>query len=243
MPRWSSEIIPTKYKHLDKKLDAILDELKTFPEPRLDLASLKPEDRDIFEIFLICQIRSFRDADDQNYTLQSSPPRRVFDKEIFDELFSRYLTDEERSRIDEIITNTPDVIKKYQPFWVREERLELMRFLREQAALHKWIPQSGFNEEVLTWVSWERLLNLAEKHGYSRERDDILQLQPLEKWTHSDRKSIVRIYLEMNNSLAETQSFLALEKDYDKHVQLPRRLPLIEDNRGNRSSIVSKRYK
>jgi hypothetical protein len=203
LPRWSSEIVPAKYRHFQKRLDAINATLSELPKPSLDFSALKPKQRDLIEIYYRCLLKVKRNQNFEN------------DKN-------------EISETCKILKDPPLLISKEDiRFWEREHPPHLMNFLSEQQNLYKWIPSPGnLWPSQLTWVAWDELLNLLIKYQYDFNFDDVSTIVALNDWAISDKQKIVHLYLEMITSEETKRKYLAFQNYTGGPPAIRKRLPL-----------------
>lgn len=226
MPRWSSEIVPAKYRHFQKRLDAINATLSELPKPSLDFSALKPKQRDLIEIYYRCLLKVKRNQNfenDKNIDMQGT----IIKQELLHKL-SVFMTENEISETFQILKDPPLLISKEDiRFWEREHPQHLMNFLSEQQNLYKWIPSPGkLWPSQLTWVAWDELLNLLIKYQYDFNFDDVSTIVALNDWAISDKQKIVHLYLEMITSEETKRNYLAFQNYTGGPPAIRKRLPL-----------------
>lgn len=241
MPKWSSEKTPSKYRHLEKRLDALNQTLNSLPTPQIDFFALSYKQRDLFEIYQHCAIRVLKSDEFMSYDKASEYRQFEIVNNQLNQKLNELLDENDILELANILKNPPQLIQKdYQLFHNPIYPPNLMHFLSEQQDLYGWIPQPGRLLPLkLTWVAWDELMSLMVKHGYNFDLDDVSKIRPLKEWPVTDKRTIVHLYLEMIASEETRKNFLAVQDYNGKPAPIRKRLALKNNER--RYGVVNKK--
>lgn len=242
MPKWSSEKTPSKYRHLEKRLEALNQTLNSLPKPEIDFYALSPKQRDLIEIFQNCMRIVFNSEEFNSYSSTSEEIRMRNFNQLINHKLNEIIDEGDILELTRILNDPPQLIQKnYQPFHNPIYPPNLITFLCKQQDLYAWIPQPGKLLPLqLTWVAWDELMSIMQKHGYNFELDDVSELRPLNEWPLTDKRTIVHLYLEMIASEETRKKFLAVQDYNGKTAPIRKRLSL-RDNNERRYGVVNKK--
>lgn len=241
MPKWSSEKTPSKYRNLEKRLEALNQTLNSLPKPQIDFFALSYRQRDLIEIYLHCAMRVLKSDEYRNYDQNSEDTKlEVFNNQLIQKL-KENVDENDVLELAKILNNPPQLIQKNdQLFHNPIYPPNLMDFLAEQQGLYGWIPQPGRLLPLqLTWVAWDELMSLMAKHGYNFDLDDVSRVRTLKEWPMTDKRKIVHLYLEMISSEETRNKFLAVQNYDEKILPIRKRLTLRDNER--RYGVVNKK--
>lgn len=243
MPKWSSNSFPSKYRHLQKRIEAIEEAVNALPKPTIDFFALSSKERDLIDTYYhyIFVLREKQKTNGIERGIDKNKNEN-YNRELF-ALLRQTLNEDEISELLILLKNIPSRIARHvDAFWNRDHPPQLMSFLSEQQELHAWIPgPSKLAPWQLTWVAWDELLSLMTKHGYDRQSDDVSKLRPLKQWPMNEKKKIVHLYLEMISSEQIRSEYLAVQ-DYDGDPPpIRKRLSLQSESRLSRVAFRRKK--
>ena len=228
MPKWSSEKTPSKYRHLEKRLEELNQTLNSLPKPEIDFYALSPKQRDLIEIFQYCMRIVFNSEEFNSYSSTSEEIRMRHFNQLLNHKLNEIIDEGNILELTRILNDPPQLIQKnYQPFHNPIYPPNLINFICEQQDLYAWIPQPGKLLPLqLTWVAWDELMSIMQKHGYNFELDDVSELRPLKEWPLTDKRTIVHLYIEMIASEETKNNFLAVQDNIGKRLPIRKRRSL-----------------
>lgn len=235
MPKSLSESIPVKYRHLQKRLDAIDKTLRSLPHENIDFFALLPKQRDLIEIYYRCIVESSnKDNLDRNDKV-SEKDKLDQQTEIFRQELKKILSEDEICELVDLLNDPPQIIQRdYDMLPERRHPAKLMHFLSEQQDLYAWIPGPGrLWPPRLTWVAWDELLTLMMRYGYDQDADDTSKVKSLSEWQTGDKRQIIHLYLEMIVSDEIRNEFRAVQNYVGEPPPIRQRLPVLGERRSS----------